>query len=331
MSRACHWKNCVTKHDRLSPPDQPAIPLDQPTRARDPWRGMRQRFNFFENAEVAGLISRGLFYARAGVPVHFQGTAGRGKTAMALEIAHRLGRPVSVMTGHDWLGAEDMIGKEVGHSNRSVVDNYIQRVRRSEISVRYDWENSLLAEAMQRGHTLLYDEFTRASAKANGMLLSVLEEGTLIITDRLSDQVEVQAHSDFRIILTSNPIDYAGVNTAPDALLDRMVTLPLGRYSAETEAGIVAARTGIAAPLAHRIVTLVHAVEQDADQKAACSMRGAIMIAQIAALRLRDGQLSDALLAQIAADVLVGRGLTTTPCTIVRHLSDISQPAEGAA
>lgn len=320
----------VTKHDRLTPPDQPAVAPDDMACARNPWRGMRNRPYFFENAEIAGLISRGLFYARAGVPIHFQGTAGRGKTAIALEVARRLGRPIAVMTGHDWLGADDMIGKEVGQSTRSVIDKYVQRVRRSESTVRYDWENSILADAMQRGHTLVYDEFTRASAKANGMLLSVLEEGVLVNTDRLSDQPEVQAQSDFRIILTSNPIDYAGVNKAPDALLDRMVTFPLSGYTPETEAGIVASRTGITAPLAQRIVALVHAIHNQGDEVQACSMRGAIMIAQIAALRLRDGQLSDALLAQIAVDVLVGRGLSTSATAITQHLSQIPRAAEGA-
>ncbi len=277
------------------------------------------------------MISRGLFYARAGVPIHFQGTAGRGKTAIALEIARRLGRPVAVMTGHDWLGADDIIGKEVGQSTRTVVDKYVQRVRRSESTLRYDWEHSILAEAMQRGHTLVYDEFTRSSAKANGMLLSVLEEGVLMLTDRLADQLEVQAHSDFRIILTSNPIDYAGVNTAPDALLDRMVTFPLTGYAPETEAGIVAARTGITLTHARRIVDLVEALaapqvtnEAEAQPR---SMRRAIMIAQIAALRLRDGQVSDTLLAQIAADVLSGHGHITDVNTVAAHLSDIKGAA----
>lgn len=284
---------------------------------------MRSGQTFFENDEIAALINRGLFYARAGVPIHFQGTAGRGKTAVALEIAKRLGRPVAIMTGHDWLNADDMIGKEVGQSTRSVIDKYVQRVRRSESTIRYDWENSILAEAMQQGKTLIYDEFTRSSAKANGMLLSVLEEGVLIATDRLSEQTMTQAHPDFRIILTSNPRDYAGVNTAPDALLDRMVTFPLDSYSMETEAGIVAARTAIPLTLATRIVQLVQALHAGTPDVGPSSMRAAIMIAKIAALRLRDAQLSDVLLAQIAADVLAGRGGSATTGAIAQCLADL--------
>lgn len=289
----------------------------------NPWLGLMQSENFFENDEISGLMKRGLFYARAGVPIHFQGTAGLGKTSLALAIAQRLGRPVSVMAGNDWLDIDDMIGKEVGQSTSSVVDKYIQRVRRSESHVRYDWGDSILADAMKRGHTLVYDEFTRSSAKANGILLSVLEEGVLISTNQVNGRTYLQAHPDFRIILTSNPHDYAGVNATPDALLDRMVTFNLGVYSLETKTGIVAARTGLSPEISARIVRLVHTIQQNAAGPGTpnCSMRAAILIARIVAMRLHSSTLSDALLAQIAADVLNGRGPVISAGQIAKQLA----------
>jgi nitric oxide reductase NorQ protein len=238
-----------------------------------------------------------------------------------LAIANRLGRPVSFMAGNDWLEAEDMIGKVVGQATSSVVDKYIQRVRRSESHVRYDWEHSILAEAMEKGQTLVYDEFTRSSAKANGILLSVLEEGVLISTNQINERTNLQAHPDFRIILTSNPHDYAGVNATPDALLDRMVTFNLNTYSIDTKIGIVAARTGLTAEMSGRIVRLVHDLQGQTQSASICSMRGAILIARIAAQRLRATTLSDALLAQIVADVMNGRGLNLTPGQIAKLLA----------
>lgn len=318
----------MTKHDTLSEHAGVAFDLDVEDSPENPWLGLTKSKWFFENDEISDLLQRGLFYARAGVPIHFQGTAGRGKTSIALEIAARLGRPVSVMTGNDWLDAEDLIGKEVGHSTRSVVDKYVQRVRRSEATVRYDWEHSILAEAMLHGHTLVYDEFTRSSAKANGILLSVLEEGVLITADRLAEHSKVQAHPEFRIILTSNPREFAGVNAAPDALLDRMVTFPLTSYSVATEAGIVAARTGVASDLAARIVRLVRSLHAQVEAPGGCSMRGSVMIAQIAALRLRAANLSDALLAQIAADVLGGRGIALSTGQIAKQLAATTRREE---
>ena len=292
---------------------------------------MNRPGGYFETDEIASLVKRGLFYARAGVPVNFQGAAGIGKTAIALEIARRLGRKVSVMTGNDWLGSDDLIGKEVGQSTHSVVDKYVQRVRRSEASLRYDWEASLLAEAMREGHTLVYDEFTRSSAKANGILLSVLEEGVLITTDRLAGTPNIEAHPDFRIILTSNPHDYAGVNSAPDALLDRMLTFRLRRFTTATEAGIVACRTGLDPDMSRRIVTLVGALQAQIWPDTECSMRAGLMVAQIVSVRQRTASLSDALLAQIVADVLNGRGAALSTAEISRALSEIEQTQEGSS
>lgn len=311
----------MTKHESPSRIAAPSSHLGPVETLPNPWLGLNRTSDFFENDEISSLLKRGLFYARAGVPVHFQGTAGRGKTSLALEIANRLGRKVAVMTGHDWLAADDLIGREVGQTESSVVDKYIQRVRRSETQLRYDWEDSVLVRAMREGQTLIYDEFTRSSPQANGILLSVLEEGVLVFTNRLASQEMITAHPDFRIILTSNPDDYAGVNASPDALLDRMVTFNLSGYSDETEAGIVAARTGVSQMYAQRIVRLVHAFAPPKQGQNAGSMRAAIMIAQITAMRLRTSSLSDALLSQISADVLNGRGANLSTGQIAKYLT----------
>jgi len=287
----------------------------------NPWTGLSAARPFFENAEIAALLKRAAFYARAGIPIHFQGSAGLGKTSLALAIAAKLGRPISFMVGHNWLDAEDLIGKEVGRTTSSVVDKYIQSVRRSESHIRYEWAHSLLAEAMEQGHTLIYDEFTRSSAKANGILLSVLEEGVLVSTNQINERTYLQAHADFRIILTSNLHEYAGVNDTPDALLDRIVTFNLNAYSVETKIGVVTARTGLTAELSGRIVRLLNDLQEGTEGTSKNSMRAAILIARIAAMRLRSGTLSDALLAQITADVLNGRGPTPSVDQIARQLA----------
>lgn len=320
----------MSKIDTPNPMLSTQIDIEAQIAPSTPWLGFRATDTFFENAEISNLIKRALFYARAGVPIHFQGTAGRGKTSLAIETARRLGRPVSVMTGNDWLDVDDMIGREVGQTTTSVVDKYIQRVRRSEQTCRLDWENSVLAEAMLAGHTLVYDEFTRSSAKANGLLLSVLEEGALVSVNQSTPEKWIHAHPDFRIILTSNPHDYAGVNASPDALKDRMITFNLAQYDVKTEAGIVAARTGIDLALSTRILGLVHHLHQAFGTGAMPSMRAAIMIAKIAALRLRTSTMSDTLLAQISADVLNSRGVTMTTADIAHHLTTTAT-AQGAS
>ncbi|ETX29350.1 AAA family ATPase [Roseivivax isoporae] len=292
---------------------------DAPLVTDGPWTGLDRGRHFFENVEIASLLDRARRYVRAGVCVHFSGPAGLGKTSLALRLARSLGRPVAFMAGNDWLNAQDFIGRSVGQSMSTLVDRYVQTVRRTESDVRAHWRDSILASAMTRGDTLVYDEFTRAAPEANAILLSVLEEGVLVSTDPANPRTYLQAHPDFRVILTSNPHDYVAVNGAPDALLDRLVTFPLDRLSSETVAGIVAARSGLPPAETRRIVALVDALRRDRADRHAASMRAAILIARIIASE-RTGFRGEDILLQVATDVLVGRGLAATAAEVAAAL-----------
>lgn len=276
---------------------------------------------YFENEELRGLISRATDYARAGVCIHFTGTAGVGKTSLALRVAEELERPVSFMAGNEWLTARDFIGREVGSTTSTLIDRYVQSVRRTEKTTRTDWQDSILGIAMEQGHTLIYDEFTRASPEANSTLLSVLEEGILVSTDRTNPRAYLQAHPDFRIILTSNPHDYLANNSAPDALMDRVLTMPIEEPGVGTLTGITAQRTGLAHPLCARIVESVVQIRQNADCQQVSALRSAILIARIAAARVAAGTLTDFALIDIATDVLLGRGVPTTSEKIAAALT----------
>jgi len=164
----------------------------------------------------------------------------------------------------------------------------------------------MLAEAMRQGHTLIYDEFTRASPQANVVLLSVLEEG-LLVSGGERGHSYVRAHTDFRIILTSNPSDYVAVNAAPDALLDRMVTIRLDGYGPETEAEIVHFTAAIERADAGRIVTIVRRLRAAHADALLPSMRTSILIARIAAHAWCGSGRNDARLEAIVADVVRGR------------------------
>lgn len=271
---------------------------------------------FFEAEEVRELIRRSTFYLEAGTPVHFQGAAGIGKTALAQRVASQIGRPVSLMTGHAGLNHQDFLGRTVGHSETNIVDKYIQSVRRTDTKRRVDWQDAILAEAMEQGHTLIYDEFTRASPEANVSLLSVLEEGLLVSTDRASNRPYLHAHPDFRMILTSNPDEYAGVNDAPDALFDRMVTFNLEGYSADTEAGILQSNTAVERDLAEQIVAVIRDLRELPDTNLLPSMRTALLIARIAAHQAKRGGISQASLTTIITDVVRGRDPSVSPAKL---------------
>lgn len=285
-----------------------------------PWQRFSQAARFFENDQIRAFVDRVSSYAASGVPVHLTGAAGMGKTAIALRIADGLGRPVSFMSGNDWLTAADFIGREVGQTENTLVDKYVQSVRRTETKTRLDWEDSILAVSMRNGYTLVYDEFTRASPQANSVLLPVIEDGVLVCTDRASRQAYVHAHPDFRILLTSNSDEYVGVNGAPDALLDRLVSLPLPEMTPETLTGIASRRSGLDPRTSGRIVALVLKYRRCVDAARASTLRSVILISRIAAGRVMNGGLSDRDLAGIAGDVLRGRGIEVTDRELIADL-----------
>jgi gas vesicle protein GvpN len=274
------------------------------------WLGLSRSKSIFEDQDLTFAVERALCYVNAGASLHLSGSAGLGKTSLALYVAEKRGRPVSFMSGNAWLTARDFIGREVGQSARTVVDKYVQSVRRTETRTRGDWKEAILALSMRHGYTLVYDEFTRASPEANSTLLSVLEEGVLVSADRGSPEPYIEAHPDFRIILTSNPHDYVGVNGAPDALMDRLLTLELPPPSPERLAGIVAHRSGLDEETSARIAQLVSTSMRTDDPSKSSPIRSAILIARIVAYKIASQSFGDGDLHEIARDVLQGRGLT---------------------
>lgn len=263
---------------------------------------------------MRALRSRAAAYLEAGVTIHFRGPAGIGKTALALDLASRRGRPVSLVTGGRELTSADLLGRATGETTREVRDRYVQRVLRTETRSRTEWRDSVLAEAMALGHTLVYDEFTRSAPETNNALLSALEEGLIAFADPSRSRRYLEAHSAFRMILTSNPDDYAGVSRAPDALLDRMVTFELRWPPAAEEAGAVARRTGVAVGDARVIVDLVRDVRARDDAVNPPSLRTAITLARLAAAQGARASAEDPVFVQICMDVLgarFGGGLDT--------------------
>jgi len=265
------------------------------------------RTDLFEDDALRSIQARALTYLLSGVPVHLRGPAGVGKTTLALQVAARLGRPAVLVTGDGWFRAQDLVGGQSGVRTRQVRDRYIHTVQKSETETKAIWEDSVLTTAVSKGFTLVYDEFTRSPPAANNPLLAALEERVLVLAGSGREQSYVPAHPDFRAIFTSNPEEYAGVNAPQDALIDRMVTFDLSGYSAETEIGIVARRSGLDAARCAPIVSLVRAVREGGGAGQPPSMRAAIMIARVAASQDLAPAANDDGFVQLCFDVLESR------------------------
>ena len=173
----------------------------------------KEQPNFVKTTRTKELADRALIYAAAGLPVHFTGPAGTGKTTLALYVAGQLGRPVIIIHGDEELGTSDIVGGAYGFRRKKVVDNYIQSVLKTEEDVQSRWVDDRLTVACKHGFTLLYDEFTRSRPEANNVLLSVLEERTLDLPAGRGQDTLMKVHPRFTALFTSNPTEYALVST----------------------------------------------------------------------------------------------------------------------
>jgi gas vesicle protein GvpN len=258
-----------------------------------------------ETPYVARVSERALGYVRAGFPVHFRGPSGVGKTTLALHVAHRLGRPVMLMVGDDEFGTSDLVGSQAGYRRRRVVDNFIQSVRKTEDDVAPRWVDNRLTVACREGLTLVYDEFTRSRPEANNALLSVLEEGVLVLPARQRGGTDyLRVHPDFTAVFTSNPVEYAGVHQAQDALFERMVTIDLDSFDEGSETAIVRARSGVSEADALSIVRLVHACRVALGGTDRHTVRSAIVIARVVAQQGAVARAGDPVFEQACQDVL---------------------------
>ena len=261
---------------------------------------------FVLTAAVEALAERALTYLQVGYPVHFAGPAGTGKSTLALHIAAKLGRPVTLIHGDDEFGSSDLVGADHGYRKWRLVDNFIHSVLKTEEEMKALWVDNRLTTACKKGYTLIYDEFTRSRPEANNPLLSILGERVLNLPKlRQSGEGYLEVHPEFRAIFTSNPEEYAGVHKTQDALMDRLITVQVGNYDRETEVEITVAKSGIPRADAETIVDIVRALRDVGVNNHRPTIRACIAIARILCYRERRARWDDAVFRWICQDVLM--------------------------
>ncbi|MCA1054996.1 gas vesicle protein GvpN [Rossellomorea aquimaris] len=237
-----------------------------------------------QDEETKELMTRSLHYLKVGYPVHFTGPSGAGKTSFALSLAKKRKRPVMLIHGNHELNNKDLIGDFTGYESKKVVDQYVRSVYKKDESVTETWRDGRLLEAAKKGYTLVYDEFTRSQPTTNNIFLSILEEGVIPLYGTKLTEPFVKVHPEFRVIFTSNPAEYAGVYDTQDALLDRMITIPIDFKDREREALIVSEKADLVIEEA-RIITSIISTLRDyctKENEHGPSLRASLMIARLA-------------------------------------------------
>ena len=260
---------------------------------------------FVSTPEVQALTERALTYLQVGYPVHLSGPAGTGKTTLALHVASKLGRPVTLVHGDDEFASSDLVGNDYGYRKSKLVDNFIHSVLKTEEEMKTLWMDNRLTTACQNGDTLIYDEFTRSRPEANNALLSILGERILNLPKlRRSGQGYLEVHPEFRAIFTSNPEEYAGVHKTQDALMDRLITITVGHYDRATEIAVTVAKSGIPEADAEAIVDIVRELRGVGVNNHRPTIRACIAIGRILAHRRARARPGDPVFRWICQDVL---------------------------
>ncbi len=260
---------------------------------------------FVATPEVQGLADRALMYLQAGYPVHFSGPAGTGKTTVALHVASKLGRAVTLIHGDDEFGSSDLLGSDHGYRKSKLVDNFIHSVLKTEEEMKTLWMDNRLTTACRKGDTLIYDEFTRSRPEANNALLSVLGERILNLPKlRRTGDGYLEVHPEFHAIFTSNPEEYAGVHKTQDALMDRLITISMGHYDRTTEIAITLARSGVSEADAKTIVDIVRELRGIGVNNHRPTIRACIAIGRILARKQARARWNDGVFRAVCQDVL---------------------------
>lgn len=259
---------------------------------------------FVETAFIRGIVERALSYLHCGLSVHFCGPAGTGKTTLALQVAHRLGRPLIFVQGDNDFTTADLIGGIYGYRRKRVIDNYVRSVLKTAEDIQERWTDNRLTVACRNGYTFLYDEFTRSRPETNNVLLSVLEEGILTLPPPWGMDGYIDVHPDFRAVFTSNPEEYAGIHPTQDALRDRMVTIRLNNYDEETEVAITSARSGLAPEKALALVRILRWLKDRLDPSTMPGLRSYIKLARFVAGSGMDPDPADPVFRESVIDVV---------------------------
>lgn len=269
----------------------------------------RPMANFVETPYIKRLTRRALNYLKVGIPIHFRGPTGTGKTTLALHVASKLGRSAVLLHGDDEYKTSDLVGGEHGYRYRYLKDNFIASVLKVEQDMYKRWVDNRLTLACKHGFTLVYDEFTRSRPEANNVLLSILQEKIMDLPMERNGEERhyLKVHPKFSAIFTSNPEEYAGTHKAQDALRDRMVTMDLDYFDRKTEVAITQAKSGLSKEDAGKIVNVVRAMRKNNPCEFPPTVRSCITLAK--ALVVNKGKVSASapVFRELARDVLVSQ------------------------
>jgi nitric oxide reductase NorQ protein len=179
---------------------------------------------------------------RCQLPLLLKGPTGTGKSRFVEHMAARLERPLITVSCHEETSAVDLVGRYLIQGAETV------------------WQDGPLTRAVRSGAILYLDEFAEARPDTLVALHALTDHRRCLYIDRLNQ--ELQAPETFMLVASFNPGYQRGLKELKPSTRQRFLALHFDYPSADLEAQIVSAESGVAVVSARKLVQFAQKVRQ---------------------------------------------------------------------
>ncbi len=222
--------------------------------------------------------------ARRGLPVLLKGPTGCGKTRFVEAMAHRLGRKLVTVAGHEDLTGADLVGRFLLKGGETV------------------WTDGPLTRAVRDGSICYLDEVVEARQDTTVVIHPVTDHRRQLPVDRLG--VVLDAAPGFQLVVSYNPGYQSVLKDLKDSTRQRFVAIELGFPPPDVETKIVAEEAGIDVNTAAALVAMGNAIRgiERSTLREVASTRALILAGALAAGGLPLARAVRSAVAQVLSD-----------------------------
>lgn len=176
------------------------------------------------------------------LPLLLKGPTGTGKSRFVEHMAARLGRELITVSCHEETSAVDLVGRYLVQGSDTV------------------WQDGPLTRAVRSGAILYLDEVAEARPDTIVVLHSLTDHRRSLYIDRRNESLVAPA--EFMLVASFNPGYQRGIKELKPSTRQRFLGLNFDYPVAAVEIEIVMVESGVAKPIAEKLVLLAAKVRK---------------------------------------------------------------------
>ncbi|MEB4590321.1 AAA family ATPase [Candidatus Thiothrix sp. Deng01] len=175
---------------------------------------------------------------RSRLPVMVKGPTGCGKSRFIEHMAWKLGKPLITVACNEDMTASDLVGRYLLEANGT------------------RWLDGPLTTAARIGAICYLDEIVEARQDTTVVIHPLTDHRRTLPLDKKGELVS--AHPDFQLVISYNPGYQSLMKDLKQSTKQRFVAFDFDYPTADAEASILQAETGITADVAGKLVKIAH-------------------------------------------------------------------------